>query len=118
MESFNLNNRRARQERQSVETGPPKEVRDALGKLATRHEGSIQDGSWQDNALCSVVEPEIFDTNSRSEEFIAKKYCSACKVQSECLLLALNNNEEFLIFGGLNPAERKKMLRKGLRSRY
>jgi len=118
MESFNSNNRRNRQERQPVETGPPEEVRDALGKLATRQEGGTKEGSWQNQALCSVVDPEIFDANSRSEEFIAKKYCSACEVQSDCLLLALNNNEQFLIFGGLNPAERKNMLRKSLRSRY
>jgi hypothetical protein len=118
MESSNLNNQRVRQERQSVERGLSEDIRDALGKLATRQEGGVQEGSWQDQALCSVVDPEIFDPKSKTDEFIAKKYCSACKVQSECLLQALDNKEEHLVFGGLSPAERKKMIRIGLRSRY
>lgn len=41
----------------------------------------------------------------------AKMICGMCSVASECLLWALQNNEEFGIWGGSTPEERQVMKR-------
>lgn len=41
----------------------------------------------------------------------AKQFCNGCAVKVECLLWALDNNEEFGIWGGATPDERKTIKR-------
>lgn len=41
----------------------------------------------------------------------AKKLCSRCRVSSDCLLWALQNDEDFGIWGGSTPEERQVMKR-------
>lgn len=41
----------------------------------------------------------------------AKAICGKCRVSSECLLWALQNNEEYGIWGGSTPEERQIMKR-------
>lgn len=51
----------------------------------------------------------LFYSDLSSEQASAKRLCFACPVQTECLQAALDNNERFGIWGGLLPAERKRL---------
>ena len=86
----------------------------ALAMLANKPRSS---GDWQDSALCSVVDPEIFDEqNHATEDAVA--ICNACDVKDRCLEYALENNIKELIWGGLKEDERKSLKRRGARERY
>jgi WhiB family redox-sensing transcriptional regulator len=51
----------------------------------------------------------LFYSDLPSEQKVAKALCFSCPVQTECLQAALDNNERFGIWGGLLPAERKRL---------
>lgn len=42
----------------------------------------------------------------------ATQLCQGCPVQVQCLTYALENDEEFGIFGGLTPGQRRTLVRK------
>lgn len=65
---------------------------------------------WRDEALCSALDPELFDTSHHTDREIkiAKKVCQACDVQIECseyILTAHPSNEGTMIWGGMTPDE-------------
>ncbi len=68
--------------------------------------------SWQDSALCAQweVDPEIFfaQEGNRRQEPQAKAICGACAVKANCLLFAMQNNEQYGIWGGLTQTERQQ----------
>lgn len=82
----------------------------ALSDLST---ASIVDAEpWMKDALCAQTDPEIFfpDSDSRDDARAdAKKVCESCDVRSDCLIYALTHGERFGIWGGLTPAERRKI---------
>ncbi|MEO6158661.1 MAG: WhiB family transcriptional regulator, partial [Ilumatobacteraceae bacterium] len=57
---------------------------------------------------CAAEDPELwFPPNRRSPNAItAKKACRACPVQGACLEYALDNDERYGIWGGLDEEER------------
>lgn len=62
--------------------------------------------TWKAQAECLNVGPEIFfPTSSNSEE--ALKYCNRCVVKAECLDYALENNDFFGIWGGMDIDQRR-----------
>ena len=70
---------------------------------------------WMDDANCAdIAEPDIFFDHTLTE--VAKAICVDCPVKNECLLMALNQNMDTGVFGGLSEAERK-LLKKARRSR-
>ena len=72
---------------------------------------------WQDSAACAEVDGDIFfpeDVGGVSTRSVVK-ICESCPVKDECLELALRNQHEYGIWGGLTPVQRKK-LRKGMAS--
>ncbi len=64
---------------------------------------------WQQRALCPQVDPEVFFPEKGGSTREAKKVCSSCEVQAECLEYALGNEERFGIWGGLSERERRKL---------
>ena len=56
--------------------------------------------------------PDDDDPNRIHNIKIAKSYCKLCPVMSECLDYALSNDEEYGIWGGMTPRERRKHKRK------
>lgn len=54
--------------------------------------------------------PEVHASAKRVAE-IAKQRCRQCPVKAQCLELALANNEQFGIWGGLSVSQRKKLRR-------
>ena len=64
-------------------------------------------------AACSKVSTELFfPTGTHIEGAVkqAKKICSGCPIAVECLTWAIAN-EDFGIWGGTTPSERKELRR-------
>lgn len=74
---------------------------------------------WQDEAECRNYDPELWFpvTNSpdrkRKYELEPKLICRSCPVRSECLTYALDAQEEYGIWGGLNEEERRELSSRG-----
>ena len=66
---------------------------------------------WQDRALCAQTDPESFFPEKGGSTREAKRVCSGCEVQAECLEYALANDERFGIWGGLSERERRRLKR-------
>ena len=65
--------------------------------------------AWQRDALCSQTDPEAFFPEKGGSTRDAKRICSGCDVQKQCLDYALANDERFGIWGGLSERERRKL---------
>lgn len=71
--------------------------------------------SWQQDASCQEVDPDIFFSDSEEIQYGAKTICSGCPVLYQCLEYSFVNKEEYGIWGGLSKDERKKILRRQFR---
>jgi WhiB family redox-sensing transcriptional regulator len=69
--------------------------------------------SWQASALCAQTDPEAFFPEKGGSTREAKKICTSCTVRTQCLELALANDERFGIWGGLSERERRRIRRAG-----
>jgi WhiB family redox-sensing transcriptional regulator len=70
---------------------------------------SLSEIFWYDNALCAQTDPKDFFSHLGGTTSKAKKVCSSCQVQIECLLYSLKNRERFGIWGGFSENERFKL---------
>jgi len=75
----------------------------------------LQPVEWQTHARCAEVEPEIFFPERGGSSKAARAVCSKCQVRAECLEYALNNKEQFGIWGGTSERERRGLRRDRLR---
>jgi len=64
---------------------------------------------WQDLARCTETDPEIFFVEKGGSTREARAVCQGCEVRAECLQFALDNNEQFGIYGGMSPRERRAL---------
>ena len=62
---------------------------------------------------CESVDPELFHDPAYRRE--AKRACLACPVRESCLRDALESDERFGVWGGLDPAERRRVTHGGRR---
>ena len=69
----------------------------------------LQPVDWQTNARCHEVDPEIFFPERGGSSKAARQVCSKCDVRSQCLEYALNNKEQFGIWGGTSERERRRL---------
>lgn len=82
-----------------------------------------QEGNWRTQAACMNADPELFfPTGEKSpvdREQIkkAKEYCGRCLAKYACLEYALENNEDFGVWGGTTAGERKSIKRATARTR-
>lgn len=71
------------------------------------------DFDWQDGALCSGMDPNIFfnDEKSLDKHYlgVVREICSNCAVSADCLQTALSNDDAFGIWGGTTERERRRM---------
>ena len=82
-------------------------------KLFTTPEASPDsDYNWRDDALCARTDLEAFFPEKGTSNHDAKKICSNCEVRAECLEYALQNGEQFGVWGGLSERERRKLVGK------
>ena len=74
------------------------------------------DRSWQDQANCLGVDPDLFFPERGASTREAKEVCRGCVVRLECLEFALVNGEKFGIWGGLSERERRRLRRQRAQS--
>jgi WhiB family redox-sensing transcriptional regulator len=70
------------------------------------------DKSWQKQANCMGVDPDLFFPERGASTREAKEVCRGCVVREDCLEYALANGEKFGIWGGLSERERRKIRRR------
>lgn len=69
----------------------------------------LQPLDWQVHARCTDVDPEIFFPERGGSSKAARAVCSGCVVRAQCLEYALNNKEQFGIWGGTSERERRRL---------
>lgn len=70
--------------------------------------------SWRDLAACRGLDVNLFHAPlgrglGQPEYTDARKVCGRCPVRAACLDYALENREEFGMWGGTTPQERQKI---------
>lgn len=66
---------------------------------------------WVDDANCRGLPAELFHPprGSARQAADAKRVCAGCTVRAQCLLFAIETNEEHGIWGGLSERERRRL---------
>lgn len=72
--------------------------------------------AWMDEADCAGIGSDWWYPRAREDRASeigreAKRVCRNCPVRLECLEYALDIKEEYGIWGGLTPGERRKIPR-------
>ncbi len=69
---------------------------------------------WMKQAACLGLDPSLFFSemdidgqDTRVNTAGAREVCRSCSVRMECLMSAYENREEFGIWGGVTPSERR-----------
>jgi WhiB family redox-sensing transcriptional regulator len=78
---------------------------------------------WQHRAACRGEDaafffaPNYFEKRDekRAREAVAKSFCARCPVRVDCLEYALSIRETHGVWGGMNEAERRSILRERAR---
>lgn len=71
--------------------------------------------TWLAYAACDGIGPSIFYSFVEEEQAEAIAICDVCGVREKCLKNALDNREEYGIWGGMTGPERLKMRRRIMR---
>ena len=74
-------------------------------------ESDSDESSWQLQANCLGVDPDLFFPERGASTKEAKAVCRGCTVREDCLEYALANGEKFGIWGGLSERERRRIRR-------
>ncbi len=77
---------------------------------------------WRDLAACRDSEPALFfpvGTTGPALDLIeeAKSICAQCSVREECLMYALETNQEAGVWGGYAEDERRRLRKRWLAER-
>lgn len=83
----------------------------SIAELQRKLAGPDQAKAWMAEAKCLDADPEAFFPEKGGSTREAKRICSACSVQQECLQWALQNDERFGIWGGMSERERRRLKR-------
>jgi WhiB family redox-sensing transcriptional regulator len=90
----------------------PKGRREEANPMERRgHRFDLGDRTWQVQANCMGVDPDLFFPERGASTREAKAVCRGCVVREECLEYALVNGEKFGIWGGLSERERRRIRR-------
>jgi WhiB family redox-sensing transcriptional regulator len=82
-----------------------------VGALAMRRP------SWWSSAACKGHDLKLFFPDPRSNNYdTARAICAGCTVVEDCLAAALERGDQFGMFGGKSPQERKQLLQDRARS--
>jgi WhiB family redox-sensing transcriptional regulator len=71
-----------------------------------------EDKSWQRQANCMGVDPDLFFPDRGASTREAKEVCRGCVVREDCLEYAIVHSEKFGIWGGLSERERRRIRRR------
>lgn len=68
---------------------------------------------WMDHAACLGHDIEVFFPGKGTDSAKpAKRICAVCPVRQECLDYAVDNHEQFGVFGGMVREERRAYARR------
>lgn len=67
--------------------------------------------TWQDQAACHGLDPDLFFPISEDDAGPALAHCSGCDLRAICLAWALKNGERYGIWGGLTEQQRRRIAR-------
>lgn len=67
---------------------------------------------WREAALCAQTDPEAFYPERGATAAQAKKVCTVCPVQAECLESAISKNEQYGVWGGTSRRDRNRIKRR------
>lgn len=72
---------------------------------------TVRPESWVRQALCrQMIDPNGYYADRRTtSEVAALALCAACPVRQHCLQDALDRDDQFGIWGGTSPAERRQL---------
>ncbi len=74
-------------------------------------------GDWREQAICIDMPPGFFyPERSHEKAAAAKAVCATCPVRQECLDEAIENNEKYGVWGGMDTTERMREARRRGRS--
>lgn len=80
------------------------------GVHAMRHSGPRPSTAWEERGACRNFQNDEFYPE-RSKPSTAKTVCAGCPVRTECLEAALQREEPFGVWGGLDTRERRRLLK-------
>lgn len=68
---------------------------------------------------CAGTDPEVFFPNSTGDKFTkearkATRICNRCPHIAACLQWALDTGQDYGVWAGTTPAERRRMIRKAV----
>ena len=69
------------------------------------------DRSWQAQANCMGVDPDLFFPERGASTREAKEVCRGCVVREDCLEYALRDDQLQGIWGGMSERERDRLRR-------
>ena len=83
----------------------------ADSRADSRATDSTAEATWQDEANCLGVDPDLFFPERGASTREAKEVCKGCVVREQCLEYALAHGEKFGIWGGMSERERRRIRR-------
>lgn len=72
---------------------------------------SVPEEEWMSSAVCATADPEAWHPPKGASTLPARLICASCPVQRECLIFALENNEETGVWGGYSYRQRLRLKR-------
>lgn len=75
-----------------------------------------EDAGWRAHAECWGEDPELWFSLVPREQHLAKKICHECPVEEQCRTWAMENGQDFGIWGGMGDWERRNIRAKQKRA--
>lgn len=67
--------------------------------------------AWHIDTPCSQADADAWFPEKGESSAEAKRICADCDVREQCLEWALANHEQFGIYGGTTPKERRRLVK-------
>ena len=67
--------------------------------------------NWNNEAACIDTDPDVLFVQGAAQNRV-KIICAGCNVRTECLAVALDNQIEYGVWGGMTERERRALLRR------
>lgn len=90
-------------------TKKARELHEELGKSITRYGNQV--GCMNAPNEWFTMDKDANLKNAYNNIELVKEICDECPVRNLCLAYAIEQQEEYGIFGGLTPGERRKLKR-------
>lgn len=71
----------------------------------------VMPGDWHEHANCKDLEVDVFFSLDEEDQREALARCNGCPVRAQCLEYAVDNREQYGIWGGTREQERRRLMR-------